>query len=168
VKNPNFSKSAAIRQESELVHHFRELLSDDPDLGWHFPKDKEFQRPTRVELEFDGRLLAFTPLYELKASLPWLEALPADQSPQPLLVTAELSTRVLESCKARGISAIDLNGRAWLRAPGILVDRRALPGRSFSHALEPRNIFVGKSPAGQPVARWPTAGCRVVFGLQGP
>lgn len=145
VKNPNFSKSAAIRQESELVHHFRELLLDDPDLGWHFPKDKEFQRPTRVELEFDGRLLAFTPLYELKASLPWLEALPADQSPQPLLVTAELSIRVLESCKARGISAIDLNGRAWLRAPGILVDRRALPGRSFSYALEPRNIFVGKS-----------------------
>ena len=145
MKNSTFSKSVAIFQESELVHHFRELLSDDPDLGWYFLKDRESQSPTRVELEFDGRLLVFTPLYQLKASLPWLETLSADQSPQPLVVTAELSARVLESCKARGISAIDLNGRAWLRAPGILVDRPALPGRSFSYSLEPRNIFVGKS-----------------------
>ena len=40
---------------------------------------------------------------------------------------------------------MDLNGRAWLRAPGLLVDRRPIPGRSFSYELEPRNIFTGKS-----------------------
>jgi hypothetical protein len=49
------------------------------------------------------------------------------------------------ACKEHGIAAIDLNGRCWLRAPGLLVDRRPLPGRSFSYELEPRNIFVGKS-----------------------
>ncbi len=145
MKNFDSSKSAAIRHESELVHHFREQLLDDPDLVWHCPPNRDSERPTQVELELDGRHLPFAPLYELKASLPWVENLIADQSPQPLLVTPELSARVLEACKTRGISAIDLNGRAWLRAPGLLVDRRALPGRSFSYELEPRNIFVGKS-----------------------
>lgn len=60
-------------------------------------------------------------------------------------MTPELSPRVLEGCKRHGIAALDLNGRAWLRAPGLLVDRRPLHGRSFSYGLEPRNIFVGKS-----------------------
>lgn len=145
MKKRNSSNIEAIRHESELVHHFRELLADDPDLVWHCPPDSNSERPAQVELELDGRHLPFSPLYELKASLPWVENLIANQSPQPLLVTPELSARVLEACKTRGISAIDLNGRAWLRAPGLLVDRRALPGRSFSYELEPRNIFVGKS-----------------------
>ena len=52
---------------------------------------------------------------------------------------------MLECCKRRGIAAIDLNGRTWLRAPGLLVERPPLAGRSFSYELEPRNIFVGKS-----------------------
>jgi DNA-binding MarR family transcriptional regulator len=145
VKKLDSNKSATIRHESELVHHFRELLPGDPDLVWHCPPDSNSELPSRVELEFDGRQLPFAPLYELKASLPWVENLPTDQLPQPLLVTPELSPRVLAACKARGISAIDLNGRAWLRASGLLVDRRPLPGRSFSYELEPRNIFVGKS-----------------------
>ena len=145
MKKIDSGKNKAIRHESELVHHFREQLTSDPDLVWHCPPNRDSQRPTRVELEFDGRHLPFAPLYELKASLAWVENLPTDQSPQPLLVTPELSARVLEACKARSISAIDLNGRAWLRAPGLLVDRRSLPGRSFSYELEPRNIFVGKS-----------------------
>lgn len=145
MKKRNSSNIEAIRHESELVHHFRELLADDPDLVWHCPPDSNSERPAQVDLELDGRQLPFAPLYELKASLPWVENLIADQSPQPLLVTPELSARVLEACKTRGISVIDLNGRAWLRAPGLLVDRRALPGRSFSYELEPRNIFVGKS-----------------------
>jgi hypothetical protein len=56
-----------------------------------------------------------------------------------------LSPRIVAACKEHGIAAIDLNGRTWLRAPGLLVDRRPLPGRSFRYELEPRNIFVGKS-----------------------
>ncbi len=40
---------------------------------------------------------------------------------------------------------MDLNGRAYLRAEGLLVDRRALPGRDFRSELEPPNVFVEKS-----------------------
>jgi len=71
------------------------------------------------------------------------DGLSVPKDPPPLLVTPELSSRVIECCKSHQFSAIDLNGRAWLRAPGLLVDRLPLPGRSFSYELESRNIFVG-------------------------
>ncbi len=152
VKHFNDSKGAVIRHESQLIFHFQELLTADPELHWIPSIPASHHRLDHVELELDGKRFAYHPLYELKPSLPWLDAqLPTDgtpilkASPLPLVVTAELSTRVLNHCRQHNLSAIDLNGRAWLRAPGLLVDRRPLPGRSFSYELEPRNIFVGKS-----------------------
>lgn len=152
MKNQEVSKGAAIRHETELVTQFQELLESDPDLRWNFMSPATHHRLNRVEIELDGKRVAFRPFYELKPSLVWLDAqLPTDGTPLlqitplPLIVTAELSTRVLNHCKQHHLSAIDLNGRAYLRAPGLLVDRRPLPGRSFSYELEPRNIFVGKS-----------------------
>jgi hypothetical protein len=38
-----------------------------------------------------------------------------------------------------------LNGRIYLRAPGLLVELPALGGRRYRFDLEPRNVFVGKS-----------------------
>lgn len=140
------SKGAIIRHESELALHFREFLPDDPDLHWHLPPGTSQPRLDHVEVELDSQRIALRPVYELKPSLPWLENLKGSPaSPRPLVVTPELSPRILAACKELGIAAIDLNGRTWLRAPGLLVDRRPLPGRSFSYELEPRNIFVGKS-----------------------
>ncbi len=142
---PKTSKSSSIRHESELAHHFREFLLGDPDLRWHLPSHAGPHRLDQVELELDSRRFLFSPVYELKPSLSWLESLRDRQVPPHLLVTPDLAPRVLDFCKAHGISAVDLNGRAWLRATGLLVDRHAVPGRSFSYELEPRNIFVGKS-----------------------
>lgn len=146
MKTFDSSKGATIRQESELALHFREFLPEDPDLRWHLPPGRNWQRLDQIELELDGQRIAFRPIYELKPSLPWLENLKISSGPQrPLIVTPELSPRIVAACKEHGIDAIDLNGRCWLRAPGLLVDRHPLPGRSFSYELEPRNIFVGKS-----------------------
>lgn len=146
MKKRDSSKGAIIRHESELALHFREFLPEDPDLRWHLPSGGDWQRLEHVELELDSQRLAFRPVYELKPSIPWLETLQVSPSVPPLLVlTAELSPRIVATCKKRGIAAIDLNGRVWLRAPGLLVDRSPLPGRSFSYELEPRNIFEGKS-----------------------
>lgn len=145
MKTTDSSKGAIIRHESELALHFREFLPEDPDLSWHLPPGTGHQCLEQVELEFDNQRIAFRPVYELKPSLPWLDSLKPKQGTPVLLVTPELSNRVLDACKQHRIAAIDLNGRAWLRAPGLLVDRRPLPGRSFSYELEPRNIFVGKS-----------------------
>jgi hypothetical protein len=146
MKTHDSSKGAIIRHESELALHFREFLPGDPDLHWLLPPGGDQQRLDHVELELDNQKLAFRPVYELKPSLPWLENLKISPfSPRPLIVTPELSPRIVAACKDHGIAAIDLSGRCWLRAPGLLVDRRSLPGRSFSYELEPRNIFVGKS-----------------------
>ncbi len=135
-----------IRDVSELVFQFHALAALDPDLRWHVRPGHDPQDAGSVELELDGRRFAFRPFYVLKASVPWLEKLDfIAGDPQPLIVTPELSARALAACKAQGLAATDLNGRTWLRAPGLLVDRPALPGRSFCHEPEPRNIFVGKS-----------------------
>jgi len=133
-----------IRHESELEMHFREFLVEDPDLQWH--NSPSCGPLELVEFDFDSQKFAFRPIYELKPSLHQLENLKvAPSAPRPLVVTPDLSNRIVAICKQLSISAIDLNGRAWLRAPGLLVDRPSLPGRSFSYHLEPRNIFVGKS-----------------------
>ncbi len=146
MKTLDSSKGATIRHESELALHFREFLPEDPDLRWHLPPGGDWQRLDHVELELDNQRFAFRPVYELKPSLPWLENLSGSPSSlRPLIVAPELSSRIVAVCKEHGIAAIDLNGCCWLRAPGLLVDRRPLPGRSFSYELEPRNIFVGKS-----------------------
>lgn len=146
MKIPGSSKGAIIREESDLVLHFREFLAEDPDLRWQLPPGGGWQRLDHVELELDNQKVTFRPVYELKPSLSSLEELNSSpDSARPLLVTPELSPRIVSGCKAHGIAAIDLNGRCWLRAPGLLVDRRPLPGRSFSYELEPRNIFIGKS-----------------------
>ena len=145
MKTFKSSKGAIIRHESELAFHFRECLHEDPDLRWQVVSEGNDGRPQALELEIDGQRIPFVPVYELKPSLPWLENLKPAQGKKLILITPELSPRVLDACKKHGIAVFDLNGCAWLRAPGLLVDRRSLPGRTFSYALEPRNIFVGKS-----------------------
>ena len=146
MKTIDSSKGAIIRHESELTLHFREFLPEDPDVCWHLPPGGAWQRLDLLEVELDSQRIAFRPVYELKPSLPWLKNLKVSPGPlRPLVVTPKLSSRIVTACKELGIAAIDLNGRTWLRAPGLLVDRGPLPGRSFSYELEPRNIFVGKS-----------------------
>ena len=149
MKARDFSKNGIIRHESELAAHFREFVRGFPDLHWTFGAESQPQANSesdRLALEFDGSRFEFRLIYALKPSVPWLEKIEVSSSSQrPLLVAPELSPRVLETCKEHGIAAIDLNGRIWLRAPGLLVDRGPLQGRSFSCELEPRNIFVGKS-----------------------
>lgn len=147
MNNTDSSKQADIRYESELISHFRQLVEDDPDLCWKAAPDAPTGHLREIDLTIDDRSQRFKIVYSLKPSLPELESLIADwkESDPPLLVAPELSPRVLELCHTKRLAAVDLNGRAYIRAAGILVDRRALPGRDFHFQLEPRNVFVGKS-----------------------
>jgi len=142
------SKQVDIRYESELVHQFRQLIADEPDLRWQVPPEASAQdRLPWTELKLDDRSHRFQPVYSLKPSIPELESLVAHwKNPDPpLLVVPELSSRVHDFCRQKRLAAVDLNGRAYIRAAGVLVDRRPLPGRDFRFELEPRNIFVGVS-----------------------
>ena len=148
MKNTDSSKQSDIRYESELVHYFRQLIDTDPDLQWQVPPQASNQdRLPWVELQLDGRSERLKPLYLLKPSIPELESRIVEwEAPiPPLLVVPELLSRVLDLCRQKRLAAIDLNGRAYIRVTGLLVDRRPLPGRHFRFQLEPRNVFVGKS-----------------------
>ncbi|TDU64148.1 transcriptional regulator with AbiEi antitoxin domain of type IV toxin-antitoxin system [Prosthecobacter fusiformis] len=143
MKRAESSEKGIIRDEGELKSRFLALLSEDPDLRWQpLPRAQE----NLIEVELDQQKMLLWPVYQLKPSLSSLVRVKrAPGDPPPLIVTPQLTPRVLEACKQQGLAAMDLNGRCWLRAPGVLIDRRALPGRSFTSYLEPRNVFVGKS-----------------------
>jgi len=148
VKNTDFSKQADIRHERELIHYFRDLIENDPDLHWEVAPNTEPQaRPDWVGLRLDDRAEHFRPVYSLNPSIPELDSLLANwiYRETPLLVVPQVSSRVLELCRRKRLSAIDLNGCAYIRVTGILVDRRPLPGRDFRFLLEPRNVFTGIS-----------------------
>jgi len=51
VKENGFSKNAIIRHKSELIHHFRLLIEDEPDLVWRIPSQESSSGDLRsVEL----------------------------------------------------------------------------------------------------------------------
>lgn len=149
MKIPESSRKSVVRTESELVHHFRQLIEEETELHWRLPPGElNRARPSAVELNLDARTFQFKPIYLLKPSIPELQRSlirwPHKPTPE-LVVVPELSERILEFCRQTKLAVIDLNGRAYLRAEGLLVDRQPLDGRNFRFELEPRNVFVGKS-----------------------
>ena len=128
MKTTDPSKSAAIRYESELINHFRQLIEDETELRWLVPPGQLNQnRLSVLELNLDARTFKFKPVYLLKPSIPELESILknwTDSSP-PLLIVPELAGRILEFCREKRLAAVDLNGRAYLRAESLLVDRQA-------------------------------------------
>jgi hypothetical protein len=62
--------------------------------------------------------------------------------PLPLLATVKASDSLIEHCKRHFVSCVDLNGRLWLRAKGVVVDRNESSGRDrFRTADAPVNAF---------------------------
>jgi hypothetical protein len=145
VKRAIFSEDGLIRHEAELVQQFRNLIEGDRELRWQLQSGTGPKQTDRVEMEFDGHRLFFQAAYELRPSRARLAILKMTQTAPLLLVTPALSDRLVAYCKEQGIAAMDLNGRAWLRGPGLMVDRGPRPGRDFRYELEPRTIFEGKS-----------------------
>lgn len=148
MKEQFSSKNRVIRFESELVPLFRQVIDEEPDLNFELPPLVPVDEPLPwIGLRLDSQSLRWKPVYALKPGIPWLESLLAGwkEPLPPLVVTPGLGPRILEFCRSNQLSALDLNGRIYLRAKGLLVDRRNLPGRDFRYELQPRNIFVGKS-----------------------
>jgi DNA-binding Lrp family transcriptional regulator len=73
----------------------------------------------------------------------WL-ARRAGQRPR-LLIAPSLSELLVQHCRAHGVSCLDLNGRQWIRAEGLVVDRRASEHNRFRPALLSPDPFQPKS-----------------------
>ena len=135
------SKTSIIRHPAELEQHFSQLIEGEKQIPW----DKPSSHGPDIQLKLDGRVHRFHVRYLLTPTADDLSRLKDADRVHTLLVVPRLSTRFLEICREHRVSAADLNGRVYLRAPGLLIDRGALPDRDFRFELEPRNVFVGKS-----------------------
>lgn len=151
------SKQGVINQRSDLVREFTRLLPTDPDLSWTSHETSGAEAGVQsLLLSLDGHTFVFRPIYEITpmkldpqssgiASEPTAGPKGSPQNPIDLIVAVRITQRMIDWCKQQQRSAIDLNGRLWLRAPGLMVDRAALPDRNFRVQIEARNIFTGKS-----------------------
>lgn len=62
----------------------------------------------------------------------------------PLLATVRLPRPLFERCRELGISCLDLNGRVFLRQPGLILDWER-PAKRFRLSDPERDLFSGKS-----------------------
>lgn len=97
-----------------------------------------------ADIDVDGTSQRFGVDCKLRPAVRDVEKLAAKgaSGPSPLLATVKATRTLIEHCKRLGVSCLDLNGRIWLRAKGILVDREAPRGAiRFRTAEVPVNIF---------------------------
>ncbi len=136
-------KETTIRHVTELALEFGRLTTESSRLeGLRVTPPS---RPEHIEFELDGRSYRYHLHYELTPSLHNLPASSLSGDEATLLVVPNLTPALLAACRQAKLSAADLNGRLYLRAPGLLVELPALDGRRYRFDLEPRNVFVGKS-----------------------
>lgn len=64
----------------------------------------------------------------------------------PLLITVRLLESFVQECRHRGISCLDLNGRVWIKAPGLFIDR-VVPNTAVRYRLAESEVrfFAPKS-----------------------
>lgn len=137
------SKQTSVRYETELAIEFERLAAHDTRVEGF--KIKADGRAKEAVFKFDGRTYRFALQYLLTPTIADIPSSDPNATTQPLLVVPRLSEVFLDACRQNQVSVADLNGRFFLRGPGLLVSLPRLQGRNFRFELEPRNIFVGKS-----------------------
>jgi hypothetical protein len=144
------SKIKLIKSEVELQEAARELLAEDDVLHWRW-KSKEQRRGRGIvdavlELTLDERRYGFDTEFKLSPTASDLDRLVERKGSRPLLLIApHLSDPLASHCRERGINCLDLNGRLWLRAEGLLVERQPTAANRFRPAIVPPDVFSLKS-----------------------
>lgn len=137
------SKNRTIQSETELRQTARELLESNSGLAWRW---LEGESGERLELRLDGRRLVFEVEFKLSPGARDVDRLAERPGSRPyLLVAASLSETLVNHCRECGVSCLDLNGRLWVRADGILVDRYPDAARRFRPAIPVPDVFQPKS-----------------------
>ena len=148
-KTFNLSKNRTISTEAQLRQAAKETLEADALLRWRwkaFELKHDRGADALLELNVDGRRLVFVVEFKLTPSARELERL-AERSGKRrrLLIAPSLSEVLVEQCRERGLSCVDLNGRQWIRAEGVLVDRKPSEARRYRPPFLPPDVFQPKS-----------------------
>lgn len=143
------SKQKTISTEAQLRQAAKGLLEADALLRWRwkaFELKRERGADALLELTLDGRRLVFEVEFKLTPSAREVERLAERGGTRPgLLIAPSLSDVLVQHCRERGLSCVDLNGRQWIRAEGVLVDRRPSEDRRYRPPLLPPDVFQAKS-----------------------
>lgn len=138
-----------IRTEADLKDALRKVL----DKSILRIVGEEVRTPyTRADLTIEageeGHSATFAAECRLSPTVTALEqaAANADGKHHPLLVTVHLPEAFVQECRSRGVSCLDLNGRVWIKAPGLIIDRN-VPSSSVRYRLAAAEIrfFAPKS-----------------------
>ncbi len=137
------SKYRTIQSETDLRQTARELVAEDAALSWRWLGT---EAEPRLELKLDGRRRVFEVEFQLAPGAREVDRLAERRGSRPcLLVAASLSETLVNHCRERGVSCLDLNGRWWVRTEGVLVDRHPAEGRRFRPAIPIPDVFQPKS-----------------------
>ena len=143
------SKQKTISTEAQLRQAAKEALESDALLRWRwkaFELKRERGADALLELNVDGRRLVFEVEFKLSPSAREVERLAERGGTRPgLLIAPWLSEVLVQHCRERGLSCVDLNGRQWIRAEGVLVDRKPSEERRYRPSLLPPDVFQPKS-----------------------
>lgn len=149
TKTFNLSKTKTITTEAQLREAAAKALEQDEVLCWRwkvFEPGREGDIDALLELKLDRRRLVFEVEFNLTPSSRAVEWLSNREGQRPrFLVAPSLSEVLVQHCRAHGISCLDLNGRQWIRAEGLVVDRRPSDGRRFRPAQCSPDPFQPKS-----------------------
>ncbi len=143
-----------IHSETELIDALRKTLDKNV---FHILNVNRLSPQERTVLilkaEIEGHSSTFIGESKLIASVSTLERIKtsAQGAKYPLLVTVRLSESLVYQCRQRKISCLDLNGRAWIKAPGLLIDRNVPPSSVRYRLAEPEIQFF--SPKSTRIAR---------------
>ena len=143
----HLSKTITITTEAQLREGSRETLAQDEVLRWSWRTfEPKAGVDTLLELTIDRRKLLFEVEFKLTPSSRAVEWVAKRLGQRPkLLVAPSLSEILVQHCRRHGISCIDLNGRQWIRAKGLVVDRHPCERRLFRPAQLPPDPFQPKS-----------------------
>ena len=119
-------KEVIISTESNVLQELKRLVDERlGDFQWDVKVHGDRCEDALLKLELDNRVFRFAVECKLKPSVQDVDRLAGrnrQENALPLLATVRLTDSLVDHCKHSNVSCIDLNGRIWIRAEGVLID----------------------------------------------
>lgn len=146
--------TVVIRSQAELLDALRAVLDTSTvHIAIREAAASSLRPDLTVRADCEGRVATFVAQCRLNPTVAALDQFVASVGVKrnPLLMTVRLSESFVAQCRQRGVSCLDLNGRMWIKGPGLLIDRNTAASPIRYRLTEPEIRFF--SPKSSRVAR---------------
>ena len=139
-----------VISEQELAKHARKLLEESALAKFKvtdYPGPELFDLAVTISLGgTECEFLADCRLRPSARDVAWLSAQELPKKRRPILATVKLTPSLVDECRKLGVGCLDLNGRVWIAAKGLVIDREVPPRKTrYVLAEPPVNFFSLKS-----------------------